>query len=91
MLRREAAMPLIKTIVLPVLLLPLVGCGTPGRQPAASSDPPRQVSAAACSVRCAEIQAHCVATTQATLLQTERLASCFQFAERRPGCCERLQ
>lgn len=84
-------MPLRKTIVLPVLLLPLVGCGTPGRQHAAASDPPRQVSTAACSVRCAEIQAHCVATTQATLLQTERLASCFQFAERRPGCCERLQ
>jgi hypothetical protein len=84
-------MPLRKTLVVPVLLLPLVGCGTAGRQPVASNDPPRDVSTAACGVRCAEIQAHCVATTQTTLLQTERLASCFQFAEGRPDCCERLQ
>ncbi len=84
-------MPLRKTLVVPALLLPLAGCGTPGHQPVTSSDPPRDVSTVACSVRCAEIQAHCVATAQTTLLQTERLASCFQFAARRPGCCERLQ
>jgi hypothetical protein len=75
-------MPLGKMIVLPVLLLPLAGCGTVGRQHAESSaSPPPQAR-----LRYAEIQAHCMATTQVTLLQTEKLASCFRFARQCPDC-----